>query len=66
LADDHFFHDVHQAVADVAGVDHFVAEAVNDFALLVHHVVVFEGAFAALEILLFDALSGRTGWICRA
>ena len=37
------------------GVDDLVAEAVNDFALFVHHVVVFERAFADLEIVLLDA-----------
>ena len=59
FGDDDFLHDVHQAVAHVVGVDHLVAEAVNDFALLVHHVVVFQRAFAALEVLLFDPLLRR-------
>jgi hypothetical protein len=54
--DDDFLHDVHQAVAHVVAVDDFVAEAVDDLALLVHHVVVFERAFALLEIVLLDAL----------
>ena len=31
-----------------------VAEAIDDFALLVHHVVVFEGPLANLEVVLFD------------
>ena len=64
FGDDDFLHDVHQAVAHVLGVDHLVAEAVDDFALFVHHVVVFEGAFAALEVVLFDPFLGRTRWIC--
>ena len=37
-------------------MDDFVAEAVNDLALFVHHVVEFERAFADLEIVLLDAL----------
>ena len=37
-------------------IDHFIAETVDDFALLVHHVVVLERAFAALEVVLLDAL----------
>ena len=37
------------------GVDDFIAEAVDDLALLVHHVVVFQRAFAALEVVLLDA-----------
>ena len=37
------------------GVDDLIAEAINDFALLVHHVVVLERAFADLEIVLLDA-----------
>ena len=54
--DDDFLDDVHEPVAHVLAVDDFVAEAVNDLALLVHHVVVFERAFADLEIVLLDAL----------
>src|SRR5439155_1985896 len=49
-------HDVHQPVAHVIAVNDLVAEAVNDFALLVHDVVVFERAFADLEVVLLDAL----------
>src|SRR5262249_29614647 len=49
LLNDDFLHNVHQAVADIGGMDNFVAEAVNDFALLVHHVVEFQRAFALLE-----------------
>ena len=62
LLDDDFLHDVHQAVADIGGVDDLVAEAVDDFALLVHHVVVFERAFADLEVVLLDALLGLARW----
>ena len=58
LLDDDFLHDVHEAVADIGGVDDFIAEAVDDFALLVHHVVVFERALADLEVVLLDALLG--------
>ena len=39
-------------------MDDLVAEAVDDFALLVHHVVVFERALADLEVVLLDALLG--------
>ena len=56
LLEHDFLHDVHEAVADVVGVDDLVAEAVDDFALLVHHVVVLERAFADLEVVLLDAL----------
>ena len=35
------------------------AQSVNGFALLVHHVVVFEQVFAGLEVLRFDGLLGR-------
>ena len=64
FADDDFLHDVHEAVAHIVAVNDFVAEAVNDFALLVHHVVVFERAFALLEIVLLDAfLRGLDGAI---
>ena len=43
-------------------MDDLVAETVNDFALLVHHVVVFERAFAGLEVVLLDAfLRGLNG-----
>src|SRR5882672_3523807 len=52
--DDDFFHDIHEAVADILGVNDLVAEAINDLALLVHHVVVLERAFADLEIMLLD------------
>src|ERR1035437_396738 len=44
LLQDNLLHDVHQAVAHIGSVDDFIAEAVNDFALLVHHVVVFQRA----------------------
>src|SRR5208282_6007792 len=50
--DDDLLDDVHEPVADVFALNDFVAEAVNDFALLVHHVVIFERAFANLEIVL--------------
>src|SRR4051812_5336954 len=40
-------------------MDDFVAEAINDFALLVHYVVVFQRAFALLEIVLLDPLLRR-------
>src|ERR1035437_8118044 len=53
--DHNLLDDVHEAVAHVVVVDDFVAETVDDFALLVHHVVVFERAFALLEIMAFDA-----------
>ncbi len=46
------------------GVDDLVAEAVDDFALLVHHVVVFEGAFAALEVVLLDPFLGLLDGAC--
>ncbi len=56
--DNHFFHDVHEAVPDIGSVDDFVAEAINDFALFVHHVVVFEGALADLGVVLLDPFLG--------
>ncbi len=60
--DDDFLDDVHQAVTHVRGVDDFVAEAVDDFALFVHHVVVFERAFADLEIVLLPRAFAPAGW----
>ena len=39
-------------------MDDLVAEAVDDFALLVHHVVVLERALADLEVVLLDAFLG--------
>ncbi len=55
LVHDHLLHDVHEPVAHVVRVNDFVAEAVNDFTLLVHHVVELQRAFADLEIVLLDA-----------
>ena len=48
-----------EPVAHVVAADDFVAEAVDDFALLVHHVVEIERAFALLEVALLDALLRR-------
>ena len=62
LLDDDLLHDVHEAVAHVGGVDDLVAEAVDDLALLVHHVVVLERALADLEVVLLDALLGLSRW----
>src|SRR5579885_2871829 len=56
--DDNFLHEVHEFVAHVFGVNDFVAEAVDDFTLLVHHIVVFERAFADLEVVLLDFFLG--------
>jgi len=56
LVHDDLFHDIHEPVAHIFTIDDFVAEAVNDLALFVHHVVEFERAFADLEIVLLDAL----------
>jgi len=39
-------------------VNDLVAETINDFALLVHHVVVLERPLADLEVVLLDALLG--------
>ena len=44
--------------ARVVGIDGFVAEAIDDFALAVHHVVKIEGAFADEVVPALDALLG--------
>ena len=43
-----------ETVADIVAVDDFIAEAVEDLALLVHHVVIFEQALADAEVVLLD------------
>ena len=55
---DHVLHDVEQVVAHLFGGDDLAAETVDDLALLVHHVVVFQRALADGEVLLLDAPLG--------
>ena len=46
---------VQNGLLDVHAVEHLLALAVDDLALLVHHVVVFERALAVLEVAGLDA-----------
>ena len=63
LVGDHSIHDVEQFTLHLVGVHDLVAEPVDFRALLVHHVVVLERAFADLEVMLLDVflrfLDGR-------
>ncbi len=52
----HFLHDIHQPIPDIFALNDLVAEAVNDLALFVHHVVVFQRPLANLEVVLFHPL----------
>jgi hypothetical protein len=56
--DDDFLHDVHEAFAHVLAMDDLVAEAIDDLALFVHDVVVFQRAFADLVIVLIRRVLG--------
>ena len=56
LVGDDLVHDVDQLVLHLLGVHDLVAETVDFLALLVHHVVVLEGALADLEVVLLDVL----------
>ena len=58
LVGDHSIHDVEQFTLHLVGVHDLVAEPVDFRALLVHHVVVLERAFADLEVMLLDVFLG--------
>ena len=57
-AENHVLDHFQQVLAHLVDRDDLAAEAVDDLALLVHHVVVFQRALADGEILLFDAALG--------
>lgn len=50
---------VHDDFLDVVGFQNFAALLVDDFALLVHDVVVLENDFAQVEVVAFDAFLRR-------
>src|SRR4051794_275630 len=53
---DHVAHLTARLLADALSFEHLVAVGVDDTALLVHHVVVLQHAFADQEVLLLDLL----------
>ena len=62
VATDGLFDSIEELVAGVFGLQGFGAEAVDFRSLSVHDIVIFEGAFAHHEVLLFDsALGGFDG-----
>ncbi len=54
------FRDAYGVVFLVFSFERGAADGVDGFALLVHHVVVFEQVFAGLEVLRFDGLLARS------
>ena len=55
---DDFLDHIHDALAKLFALQHLAALRVNDLALLVHHVVVFEHVLAHVEIPRLDLLLG--------
>ena len=51
-----FFNDLVNQFAWVLGADDFVAVAVDDFTLLVHHIIKVEDSFTPCVVTLFNAL----------
>ena len=58
LQSHHFIDDLKNHMPGVVPIDNFVAEAVQDFALLVHHIVKFKRAFPNAKVVFFDAALG--------